>query len=253
MNGVAMSSRAARLALLACLGALTVAAWAWLWPWNRMPAGYPDPSPAMAMPWTIPSAACMFAMWSVMMAAMMVPTALPMILAVERIAHGRRGTSSIVSAMAFAAGYLVVWTGFGALATLAQFALDQARFMSMTMASANRGFTAVVLLVAGAFQFTPYKYSCLRRCRSPMGFLLTEWQPGVAGIFATGVRHGLFCLGCCWALMSLLFVFGAMNLVAALGLTVLVLAEKTLPAGAWIGRLAGAAFVAWGVLLLLGL
>ena len=248
--GATSASRAARFALLASLVALTVAGWVWLWPMHRVPAAYPDPSAAMAMAWTPSHAALMLVMWSVMMAAMMLPTALPMLLAVERMAGGRPGLAPFAVAAAFVLGYVVVWTGFSALATAAQWALDRAGLMTMAMATADRGLSAAVLLVAGAFQLTPLKSACLARCRSPMGFLLTEWRPGVGGSFVTGLRHGLYCTGCCCALMLLLFVFGTMNLVAALALATLVLAEKALPAGVWIGRAAGIGFLAWGGLLL---
>ena len=143
--------------------------------------------------------------------------------------------------------YVVVWTGFSAVATAAQWAADRNGLLSAMMASANGWLSGTVLVAAGLFQFSAFKHACLARCRSPMGFLLTEWRPGVAGAFVTGLRHGTYCLGCCWVLMALFFVFGTMNLVAAAGLTALVFAEKALPGGPVIARVFGVGFVAAGV------
>jgi predicted metal-binding membrane protein len=143
--------------------------------------------------------------------------------------------------------YVVVWIGFSAAATGAQWLLERVRLMSDMMASANALLSGALLIAAGLFQWSPLKYVCLSKCRSPMSFILNEWRPGVLGAFVTGIRHGVYCLGCCWALMALLFVFGTMNLVAAAALAILVLAEKALPWGVAIARAAGAVLVVWGV------
>jgi predicted metal-binding membrane protein len=146
---------------------------------------------------------------------------------------------------------VVVWTGFSAIVTAAQWAADRSGLLSAMMASANPWLSGVVLVVAGVFQFSPLKRACLSRCRSPMAFLLAEWRPGPTGAFVTGLRHGAYCVGCCWVLMALFFVFGTMNLVAAAGLAALVLAEKMLPGGAIIGRVFGIGFIAAGAWVLL--
>ena len=119
--------------------------------------------------------------------------------------------------------------------------------MSNMMASTDPWFSGLLPVAAGLFQFSALKHACLSRCRSPMGFLLTEWRPGLHGTFFTGLKHGGYCVGCCWALMALLFVFGTMNLIAAAALTGLVLVEKVLPRGPLIARIAGAAMTVWGV------
>ncbi len=141
---------------------------------------------------------------------------------------------------------MVVWTGFSAIATAAQWAADRLSLLSTMMASANPWLSGLVLIAAGLFQFGPLKHACLRRCRTPMGFILTEWRPGTGGVFVTGLRHGVYCVGCCWALMALFFVFGTMNLVAAAGLAALVFAEKALPGGTVIARIFGIGFAAAG-------
>ena len=234
--------------LFAALAALTGLAWAWLSPMNMVPAGVlsegPPPHPP---PWTGSMALFMFVMWSAMMVGMMIPSAVPMVFAVERVARQQRNGRPLAVTAAFALAYVVVWTAFSGAATAAQWALEGAGLMSNMMASANVWLTGLVLVAAGLYQFSALKYACLTRCRSPMGFLLTEWRPGFRGAFVTGLRHGVHRLGCCWALMALLFVFGTMNLAAAAGLAALVLAEKTLPGGPAIARVFGAALAGWGV------
>jgi predicted metal-binding membrane protein len=241
------ADRAARGLVVAALAALTVLAWHWLLPMHMAPLSLTTVGPPVLYPaWTAQTAWLMFAMWSVMMAGMMIPTAVPMGLAVERMARNRRDGPPLLAAMLFVLAYVVIWTGFSASATAGQWAVERLGLMSDMMASASAWLSGLVLIGAGLFQFSPLKHACLARCRSPIGFLLTEWRPGPRGVFFTGLRHGVYCLGCCWALMALLFVFGTMNLVAAAGLAGLVLAEKALPAGPLIARSAGAVFAAWG-------
>jgi predicted metal-binding membrane protein len=240
--------RATRLALGATLLALSALAWGWLYPMHMAPmAGVlVDYPPIEAMPWSASKALFLFAMWAVMMAGMMIPSAMPMALAVERIGRGRGDGGGLAGTAAFVLAYVVVWTGFSAIATAAQWAADRHGLLSAMMASANPFLSGGVLIAAGLFQFTPLKHACLNRCRSPMGFLLTEWRPGPGGAFVTGLRHGAFCVGCCWVLMALLLVFGSMNLLAAAGLAALVFAEKALPGGPVIARVFGLGCAAAG-------
>ena len=248
-----VSERLARPGVIAAMLALSALAWLWLYPIHTAPrVGALFIAPPMnAMPWSVGKALFMFAMWSVMMAGMMIPSAIPMTVAVERMARGRGARHATAVATAFVLAYIVVWTAFSIGATAAQFAAEHAGLMSMTMASASAWLSGLVLIGAGLFQFTPLKRACLSRCRSPMGFLLTEWRPGIRGNFITGLRHGVYCVGCCWGLMASLFVFGTMNLVAAASLAVLVLAEKVFPGGLWIARLSGIGFIAVGGAVLL--
>lgn len=208
--------------------------------------------PGMAMPemaaWSATDLAALFVMWAVMMAAMMLPSAAPMILLVASVHRRRRARDIAVAPTAvFAAGYLVVWTAFSAVAALIQWVLHQAALLSPAMASTSPVLGGLVLIVAGIYQWLPLKSACLGRCRSPLGFLVSEWREGTGGALVMGLRHGLFCLGCCWALMLLLFAAGVMNLLWIALIAGLALVEKFARSGPWVGRVAGLALVAWGV------
>nr|MBA3318845.1 DUF2182 domain-containing protein [Gemmatimonadales bacterium] len=188
-----------------------------------------------------------------MMVAMMLPSAAPMILLVATVHRRRRERASPAAPTAiFAAGYLLVWTCFSAAAALTQWGLHQAALLSPAMASTNPVLGGLLLMIAGVYQWLPVKSACLSRCRSPLGFLSSEWREGSAGSLVMGLRHGLFCLGCCWVLMALLFVAGVMNLFWVAAIAWLVLVEKVARAGAWIGKVAGLALVAWGGWMLAG-
>jgi predicted metal-binding membrane protein len=167
-------------------------------------------------------------MWTLMIAAMMLPSALPMILAFVDLST-RRGESA--RAGSFVAAYLLVWLAFSAAATAAQWLLQALDWVNPMIVSTSAWLTCALLLVAGIYQFSPLKRLCLSSCRTPIVFLLGEWRPGVYGAFAMGTRHGLLCLGCCWALMALLFVGGVMNLAWIAALSMAVAFEKLLPGG----------------------
>ena len=188
-----------------------------------------------------------FAMWTVMMAAMMLPSASPMIEMYARIARGR-STERGGRAWLFAAGYLIAWTGFGAAVTVVQYPLERTRIIADAMRM--EPFAGGLLLIAtGIYQFTPLKQACLTQCRSPLGFFMTEWRSGGRGALVMGLRHGVFCIGCCWLLMALMFVAGVMNLVFAIALTILVLLEKATPWGGAVARASGAVMVVSGLAL----
>ena len=210
--------------------------------------------PAMAMRpgWREFSAA--FLMWTVMMAAMMGPT-LPRMLSLFMDMTARRspGVSTSGRAAAFAGGYFVVWTGFAAIAAVAQTALMRATLLTPMAQSASAALSAGVLLAAGAFQFTALKEACLVKCRTPLGFLLAEWRDGAAGAFAMGLDHGRFCVGCCWALMAVMFVVGAMNLLWMATLTVVVLGEKLAPPSWRLRHAIGATLLGLGIFVAAGL
>ena len=200
----------------------------------------------MAPPWTLGYAALIFLMWVIMMVAMMLPSAAPTILLVTALGRDRIAPVAVP----FACGYVLVWTGFSLAATALQFGLDRGGVLSETMATSSAALAGIVLIVAGAYQWTPLKQACLRHCRSPLAFLLGRWRQGAWGAVTNGMRHGLFCLGCCWMLMVLLFVGGLMNLLWVAALALLVLIEKTLPWGGRTSRATGAALVVWGVVVL---
>jgi predicted metal-binding membrane protein len=146
----------------------------------------------------------------------------------------------------FALAYLVVWVAFGIAATSTQWGLDQARLLSPTMATSSAVLAGMVFVLAGTYQLTPLKQACLRQCRSPLDFLARYWRSGSFGAFTMGLRHGIFCVGCCWAVMAVLFAGGVMNIPWIAALALLVLAEKLIPLGHQLGRLAGVVFILWG-------
>ena len=201
--------------------------------------------------WTVGYAGVMFTMWWVMMAAMMLPSAAPILLLFARINRKEKSVGRpFIPTGIFAAGYLVAWGAFSALATGLQWALERLGVLSPMMVTTSYWLEGAILLTAGVWQLTPIKGICLRHCRSPMGFLVQSWRPGRSGAFRMGLEHGSFCLGCCWFLMGLLFFGGIMNLFWIIGLAAFVLLEKTVPIGPWIGRIVGIGVAAWGVLLL---
>ena len=194
-----------------------------------------------------------FTMWAVMMVGMMGPTAAPVLLlfatghARQRTA-GKRGVPTV--ALLFGVGYLTIWLGFSVAATLAHWALNEAMLLSSTMAVASPRIAGALFIGAGAYQLTPLKNACLEHCQSPMGFLMRHWREGPGGAFRMGLRHGVFCLGCCWALMALLFAVGVMNLVGVALLTVFILAERVGRGGGIISRVGGVAMIGVGAFLL---
>ena len=201
-------------------------------------SGWLVPSgPAMTSgPWTYAYWAIAFCMWVVMMVAMMLPSASPMVLLYARVARHAEGKGQLTNAngaiAAFAAGYLTVWILFSAAAVGLQYGLEQSGAMSGMMTLREPALAGALLIAAGLYQLTPLKESCLTHCRSPARFLAAHWRPGVDGAWRMGLAHGLYCFGCCAALMLLLFVGGVMNLVWIAGLSLIVLAEKLLPQGA---------------------
>lgn len=201
--------------------------------------------------WTLGYAGLMFTMWWVMMAAMMLPSAAPILLLFARInCREKSAGRPFVPTGIFASGYLATWGGFSALATALQWAVERLGLLSPMMTTTSCWLGGAILLAAGVWQLTPIKGMCLRHCRSPMGFLVQSWRPGRGGAFRMGLEHGSFCLGCCWSLMGLLFFGGIMNLFWIIGLAAYVLLEKTVTMGSWIGRIVGVGVAAWGVLLL---
>jgi len=195
----------------------------------------------------------LFLMWTEMMVAMMVPTAAPMILTFAMVNRRRREQERpFVPTGIFLLGYLVVWTGFSILATLAQWGLHSAALISHAMVSTSPLFGGILLLAAGVFQWTPLKQRCMIHCRSPLSFFLTEWRDGKAGALWMGLKHGIYCTGCCWALMLLLFLLGVMNIWWIAAITLFVLAEKLLPKSAALSRASGLLLALWGLWLVAG-
>jgi predicted metal-binding membrane protein len=188
-------------------------------------------------------------MWVVMMIGMMTPAVVPMALVLrgmDRTAHRERDT------LLFAGGYLLGWSVFGVLAALLQLWLHSRGVLVGHQLAATATWSGIFLLAAGAYQLTPWKEACLRHCRSPLGFFLEHWSPGALGAISMGLHHGIYCVGCCWVLMCLMFVGGAMSVLTMAVLCAFILAERLLPPGPWVSRIPGAALLLWGVVLLSG-
>jgi predicted metal-binding membrane protein len=219
---------------------------------GQMSGAMDDAMSAMAMParWNLGYAAMMLSMWWVMMIAMMVPSAAPMILLYAAVARRQRenGSDALLPTGIFAWGYVAVWGSLSVIAAALQWGFEAAGILSpMTMSSTSLLFAAAILVAAGLYQLTPAKQACLRHCRGPMQFLMGHWRPGRRGALWMGAEHGTYCLGCCWALMTLLFFGGVMNLYWIAGLAVIVLLEKTIPVGDTLAKVTGALLILWGV------
>ena len=252
-----------RAIVIAALAVITTLAWAdvvWLADdmamggmdmtgFRMIPAGQGLMMPASA-PWQPIEFAYVFAMWAVMMIGMMTPSVAPMILIYARV-----GRQAVVSGHPFAAsgwfasGYLIAWSGFSLAASSAQWVLERAALLTPMMESANAVLGAIVLIAAGIYQWSPIKEACLSYCQAPLTFIMRHggFRPDASAALTLGLRHGLYCIGCCWALMLLLFVGGVMNVLWITALAGLVLLEKASPFGKLISRIAGGVFVAGGI------
>jgi predicted metal-binding membrane protein len=195
--------------------------------------------------WSMANWLAVFIMWSVMMAAMMLPSAAPMVLCFASL---NRRRSEGARTLLFVAAYLALWTAFSGVAAVAQWALQSAGFLTPMIVSKSSLLSGALLLIAGVFQFSRLKHVCLRACRSPLGFLMSDWRGGLWGAWQMGIRHGLHCLGCCWALMALLFVGGVMNLLWIAALAGLTAIEKLAPKGEFAAQMLGGLMIAMGAL-----
>jgi predicted metal-binding membrane protein len=245
--------RRERLIIGGCLAATVVLAWLYLF---HAKAAMPDMDmPGMVMrdlhEWGPATVLLLFVMWTVMMVAMMVPSAAPMIFAFLTVNKRRQSSARpFVPVTFFLLGYLAVWTAFSAVATLAEWGLHQAALLSTMMTATSPALNGGLLIAAGVFQWTPLKRACLKGCRSPLTFLMSEWREGAAGAFVMGLRHGAYCVGCCWFLMALLFVAGVMNLFWVAVIALFVMAEKIFPKGELLARFAGIALIIAGAALM---
>jgi len=215
------------------VGVLTVLSWSYLF-WDARKMSIGQGCCAVIRPtlssWTMSDLSVLFAMWAIMMVGMMAPSAAPMLLMFAAVNRKRKEAERpYVPTSLFLAGYLAIWTAFSLLATVAQWFLHAGALLSTKMAATSPMLGGSVLLAVGIFQWSPLKRSCLRHCRSPLDFILTDWREGRLGAFVMGLRHGVFCVGCCWLLMCLLFVTGVMNLLWVAIVTLFVLVEKVVP------------------------
>ena len=252
---VAPLSRRDRLFIWICLVLITALAWAYLVYLRRQMSSsmahdvmMAEMGMTMDMPRTPADVFFTFAMWAVMMIGMMAGPATPMLLLFGGMQRTRASGPLPMALPLFGLGYLAVWAGFSACAAIAQEALHRAALLSPAMAASSPRVGGAILIAAGAYQLTPFKGACLTQCRSPLGFLMSNWRDGARGAFRMGVSHGVYCLGCCWALMCVLFAVGVMNLLWVAALTALVLLEKVGPFGAIAARVTGVVMIAVGVM-----
>ena len=225
-----------RSLILVSLIALIGLSWLYLTRWA--PGAASMPMAAMYEP----SFGALIVMWWLMMVAMMLPSATPTVLLYSRVRAARTKDTSVAQTGVFLAGYLAIWLLFSIFAAIAQRLLT-----GPSMALNNRIAGGCLLIAAGLYQLSPLKTVCMRQCRSPGQILSHYWRPGTPGAVALGIRHGVYCLGCCWMLMTLLFVGGIMNLVWIVLLAVLVASEKLMPRGDLLARISGLALVVWGI------
>ena len=252
LSALAGLPRRDRVLIPVCIAIVTALSWAYLIrldPEMCVPMGNSRMPAALAvnMRWIAADAWFNFAMWAVMMAGMMAPAAAPVVMLFAAARAGQGGRLATAAALVFGLGYLAVWTLFSAGATAAQWGLHQKALLSVMMATTSPLLAGAILIAAGVYQLTRWKSRCLTHCRSPLGFLMSNWRDGALGAFQMGFRHGVYCLGCCWALMGVLFAVGVMNLVWVGAITVFVLVEKIGPAGEAVGRLAGVALIVFGL------
>jgi predicted metal-binding membrane protein len=235
--------------LVSSLAGLTLLAWAYLLYHDQNMLGMD----AGTRPWRPGDFFMMFLMWAIMMMAMMLPTALRAILIYARIAaQGRQDALPITPIYIFSGAYIAIWTLFSVAATLMQWGLQSAALLSPMMVSSSAGLGAALLITAGIYQFTPLKEACLKHCQSPIMYLAANYKRGNTHAFQLGLKHGSYCLGCCWVLMGLLFLGGVMNLLWILAITLFILAEKLLPPTLHGTQLSGVAMILAGIAFLVG-
>ena len=246
--------RGERLLTPVCILFATAVAWVYLLRLEQQMSSDVEYRVAMAamgmsigLAWTFQDVLLTFGIWVVMMVGMMAPSAGPVLLLfISTRPRLGGGWASVLETGAFTLGYFVVWTGYSAMATVLQWLLREGALLSDSMALSDEYLSGSVMIAAGLYQLTTWKRVCLSRCRSPLGFLMEHWRAGKWGAFRMGIGHGVFCLGCCWALMTVLFAVGMMNLVWVAALTVFVLLEKVGPYGPVFSRLGGATLVLLG-------
>ena len=254
-SSVAALNRRDRVVITSCILLISALAWAYLAHLDGQMSSSVDHEKmanmgmVMDAPWGATDVFFTFMMWAVMMVGMMSASAAPVLLLFADM-HVRRAEGGLpIAVLMFGLGYITVWLGFSAFAAVAQWALHEAALLSSGMALSSPRLAGAVLITAGVYQLTPAKGACLTKCQSPLGFLMSNWRDGVRGAFRIGLRHGAYCLGCCWALMCVLFAVGVMNLSWVAVLSAFILAEKIARTGVRVQRIGGVIMAAFGVLL----
>ena len=247
------AARREHISAVVLLAIIPVFSWIWIVAMARDMYGPMDGAGAwmMTLRWDVPHLLLLWAMWTVMMTGMMLPSASPLILLYGAAARRSAQRTATRQTYALAAGYLLAWAAFSLGATVLQRVLASLLVVSPMMEAVSPGFSATLLVAAGVYQWTPLKRACLRQCQSPIGFLIGRWRNGSGGALRMGLEHGTFCVGCCWALMLLLFAGGVMNVLIIVGLTALVAFEKLAPLGRHGARITGGLMVAGGLWMLL--
>jgi predicted metal-binding membrane protein len=237
-----------RLLMLSGLGLITVLAWAYMLRMAREMVGTGmDINLACLAQWGPGDFVHMFIMWLIMMVAMMVPSATPMIIIFATVNRQRsKMQGPFIPTWLFVLGYLTAWTVYSALATTVQWGLHAAALLTHTLVITSPLLGALLLVATGVFQWTPFRDACMTQCRSPFGFIMTEWREGRRGALIMGLKHGIYCVGCCWMLMTLSFALGVMNMLWMAALTAFMLLEK-ITDNKWISRTAGMILVVWGL------
>ena len=240
--------------ILAALVILSAMAWAGtVYQAGNMGLGMVTCSMTMGTPFSFGNAALYIVLWGVMMVAMMLPAMTPVVGLMQSIARNKRAQGlPFTPAWVFIAGYVALWTFTGGAGYAADMAIQSLPEAFPSLRAYGVVIGGLTLIGAGVYQLTPLKYLCLSQCRSPMGFLLTSWRDGTVGAFRMGVRHGAYCLGCCWSLMVVLFVMGTMNLVWMGLLTIVIFVEKIVPHGVAMGKATGVALILFGLVMTVG-
>jgi predicted metal-binding membrane protein len=239
--------KAQRNLILGLLLVLAATAWA-LVVWQGVGS---DMDMTMASPTMGMRAPLFLTIWVVMMVAMMFPTAAPMILTFHKVQASKRQRGEVfVATWVFVAGYMLVWTASGGAAYVGALAAEAAATRATLSPATAARVGGAVLIVAGLYQLTPLKDLCLSKCRTPITFIMTSWRDGVGGALRMGLLHGGYCLGCCWLVFVILFPLGMMNIAAMAAITLVVFAEKALPRGRPVARVAAAALMAYGAVVL---
>jgi predicted metal-binding membrane protein len=249
-RGIEATLRNDRRVVIVSLALVAALAWIYLW---RDAVGMDDMSRQMDMSFPMamtPDFALTFAMWATMMVGMMLPSAAPTILLYATLVRKQSEASPALAAgWIFTAGYLAAWTAFSLLAAALQVGLEHAMLLSSMMVSVNQALSAAILIGAGVYQVLPLKDICLTTCRNPLLFLTTHWRAGKLGAFRMGAEHGLYCVGCCWTLMLVLFVAGVMNLLWVALIAAFVFIEKLLPFAHYTSRVASLTLVGAGIVI----
>ena len=250
-----MRARHDRVLIAGCILLVTALAWAYLVRLDHRMAASAESVTAMAQmgmaidaPWRASDVLLTTVMWAVMMVGMMSALAAPVLLLFAEMQRRRPVRGAPLAVPLFGLGYITLWLGFSVCAALAQWALHDGALLSLTMTAASPLLGGGILIAAGVYQLTPAKGACLRQCQSPVGFLMANWRDGARGAFQMGLRHGRFCLGCCWALMCVLFTVGVMNLAWVGALTAFILLEKSGRLGTLVARVGGVAMIVSGIL-----